>query len=41
MGSRVALTTCLAFHKHKVSLAAGFTDSGVSVFTTDKKVMVY
>lgn len=33
MGSKLGQTSCLSFHPHKVSLAAGFVDNYVSVYT--------
>lgn len=37
MGARIGQTSCLSFHPHKVSLAAGFFDNHVSVFTIGDK----
>lgn len=33
MGSRIGQTSCLSFHPHKVSLAAGFVDCQACIFT--------
>ncbi|XP_063708326.1 regulatory-associated protein of mTOR [Culicoides brevitarsis] len=33
MGPRVSPVNCLSFHKHKVSLASGFVDNTVAVFS--------
>ena len=33
MGPRIGQTSCLSFHPHKVSLAAGFVDNTVCVYT--------
>lgn len=37
MGHKVGYTSCLSFHPHKVSLAAGFVDNTVAVYVTDTK----
>ncbi|XP_055596316.1 regulatory-associated protein of mTOR [Uranotaenia lowii] len=37
MGSKKGVTSCLSFHKHKISLAAGFNDNTAAVFVSDRK----
>lgn len=37
MGARIGQSACLSFHPHKVSLAAGFLDQTVSVYTVEGK----
>lgn len=37
MGPRFGQTQCLSFHPHKISLAAGFVDNHVSVFTVQNE----
>ncbi|EAT40599.1 AAEL007690-PA [Aedes aegypti] len=37
MGTKKGVTSCLSFHKHKISLAAGFNDNTAAVFVTDRK----
>uniref|UniRef100_A0A8D8PEE5 Regulatory-associated protein of mTOR n=1 Tax=Culex pipiens TaxID=7175 RepID=A0A8D8PEE5_CULPI len=37
MGTKKGVTSCLSFHKHKLSLAAGFNDNTAAVFVTDRK----
>ncbi|XP_067126176.1 regulatory-associated protein of mTOR [Centruroides vittatus] len=37
MGQRIGPISCLAFHPYKVNLAAGSTDSFISVYSIDKK----
>lgn len=34
MGPKIGQTSCLSFHPHKVSIAAGFMDNTVSVYVT-------
>lgn len=36
MAARIGQTSCLSFHPHKVSLAAGFVDNYVCVFSNEK-----
>lgn len=36
MGPRMNRPTCVDFHSFKVSLAVGFSDNTVSVFTINK-----
>lgn len=37
MGQRIGPISCLAFHPHRVHLAAGSTDSFISIYSTEKK----
>lgn len=37
MGPRIGQTSCLSFHPHKISLAAGFVDNHVCVFTVQNE----
>ncbi|XP_033100643.1 regulatory-associated protein of mTOR-like [Anneissia japonica] len=37
IGQRIGPINCLAFHPHRVHLAAGSTDSFLSIYSTDKK----
>ncbi|GAB6021043.1 hypothetical protein CHUAL_003678 [Chamberlinius hualienensis] len=37
MGQRIGPVSCLAFHPHKVNLAAGSTDSIISVYAQEKR----
>ncbi|XP_058446060.1 regulatory-associated protein of mTOR [Malaya genurostris] len=37
MGTKKGVTSCLSFHKHKLSLAAGFNDNTAAVFVIDRK----
>ncbi|XP_071961463.1 regulatory-associated protein of mTOR-like isoform X2 [Antedon mediterranea] len=37
IGQRIGPLNCLAFHPHRVHLAAGSTDSFLSIYSTDKK----
>ncbi|XP_065193871.1 regulatory-associated protein of mTOR-like isoform X1 [Sycon ciliatum] len=37
MGQRIAAVSALSFHPYKLCMAAGFTDSLISIYTDDKK----
>ncbi|XP_076312288.1 regulatory associated protein of MTOR complex 1 isoform X2 [Tachypleus tridentatus] len=37
MGQRIGPISCLAFHPYKANLAAGSTDSYISIYTVDRK----
>ncbi|XP_031551677.1 regulatory-associated protein of mTOR-like [Actinia tenebrosa] len=37
MGQRIGPVSCMAFHPHRVHLAAGSTDSFISIYSTEKK----
>jgi regulator-associated protein of mTOR len=37
MGPRIGPVSCLAFHPHRVCLAAGSMDSSISVYSIDPK----
>ncbi|KXJ28610.1 Regulatory-associated protein of mTOR [Exaiptasia diaphana] len=38
MGQRIGPITCMAFHPHRVNLAAGSTDAFISIYSSEKKV---